>query len=91
MPGNNSLRTLIISLFILIMINLSLALLGGLIELPFLVHFWFLALYGILTMGLLILGLGCIWTVRRLSRLWHHPSIDIRHQQAIKSNVVPEA
>ncbi len=79
MPGNNSLQTLIISLVILIMFNLSLASLGGLIELPFLVHFWFLALYGILAMGLLILGLGCIWTVQRLNRLWHHSSTQQHH------------
>ncbi len=72
MPYQPTLRTLMLSLVMMILISLSLASLGGLLELPLLVHFWHLALYGILAMGLLILWLGVVWILWRLGRLGHH-------------------
>ncbi|MET0052469.1 MAG: hypothetical protein ABW095_15515 [Candidatus Thiodiazotropha sp.] len=82
MSHNPTLQTLILSLVSMILICLTIASFGGLIEYPILVHFWYLALYGILAMGLLTLWLGGLWIVQRMSRFWHHPPIRGNHSDS---------
>jgi hypothetical protein len=72
MPNNNGIQNLILSLVILIMINLSIATLGGLVELQALVYFWYLALLGILALAALTLTLGIAWTLKRVTRSFHN-------------------
>ncbi len=70
--SNTGLRRATLALTILIVLCLSIAALGGVVESPWLAYFWYLGLLGIVALMLMTVLQGLHWLLQAVARRYRH-------------------